>query len=75
MTRGDRRPERYRVRISTPDWTAELLIESGFCTSADGHLADCIGKSAAWLKGHLIFKGWRGTMLPPLEPVQAQERR
>jgi hypothetical protein len=68
MARGARRPERYRVRIGAPDWTAELLIESGFCTSADGHLADLVGRSAAWIKGHLEFRGWRGTMLPAPEP-------
>jgi hypothetical protein len=73
-----RRPARYRVRVATPDWTAELLIEHGFCTGADPRLVDCIGASAPWIKGHLAYQGWRATMLPAPEqassgPAQPRE--
>lgn len=70
--RPARRPNRYRVRVTTPEWTAECLIECGFCTSADGKLVDFIGKSAPWIKGHLMWKNWRGTMLPPPDTKPAQ---
>ena len=64
MARSPRRPDRYRVRVKAPDWTAELLIEQGFCTVANGHLIDLVGKSAPWIKGYLAYRGWAGTMLP-----------
>lgn len=71
MARRPQRPDRYRVRVTTPDWTAELLIEHGFCTAADGHLVYCIGKSAPWIEGRMCRLGWHRTMLPAPEPERA----
>jgi hypothetical protein len=70
MPPARKRPPRYLVRVVTPAWTAELLIEHGFCTAADGHLGLWVGKSAAWIFGRMIHEGWHGTMLPAPDPVR-----
>jgi hypothetical protein len=67
MASHPRRPDRYRLRIATPAWTAHVLVEHGWCTQADGKLIDLVGKSAAWIYGHVRFEGWTATMLPASE--------
>jgi hypothetical protein len=52
------------VRVVGDDFTTYMVIKRGFCTEAEPALAYCVGCSAPWIKGHLIYKGWRGTIVP-----------
>lgn len=65
MARGSRRPNRYRVRVQLRGGTADCLVEHGFCTAADAELLDWVGKSAAWIYGHMVHERMKGQMLPP----------
>ena len=60
------------LRVVGDDFTAYLLIKRGFCTEAEPALDYCVGCSAPWLKGHFIYKGWRGTIVPDRQAPLAQ---
>ena len=61
--RSPKRPERYQLRVLTPEGLAHLTIERGYCTAADPCLAVWTGCSAAWIYGRLRFEGWSAVML------------
>ena len=52
------------VRVVAPDFTAHLVIQRGVCTEAEPALAYCVGASAPWVKGHMIYKNWRASIVP-----------
>jgi hypothetical protein len=60
------------VRVVAPDFIAHLVIKRGFCTEAEPALLHCVGCSAPWVKGHLIYKNWRGTIIPDKAAPLAQ---
>lgn len=68
----EKRPARYRLRVTTPEFTGHLLVEHGFCTAADPALLHCVGASAPWLTGHFIHRQWTATMLPAPEHAAVQ---
>jgi hypothetical protein len=60
------------VRITGADFVAHLVIKRGFCTEAEKPLDYCVGCSAPWIKGHMLFKGWTGVIIPDQQAPLAQ---
>jgi hypothetical protein len=44
-----------------------LAITEGYCTAAAPILAFCVGRSAPWIYGHILHRGWYSAVV--LEPT------